>query len=145
MKETINNLIEMVVGPVEINYQEEDNILRIEIKGDNAQPLIGDKGRILKDLQHLLRLLVKKQTKENIVIDLDINGYKNNKAIQLTKVAQEIADRVILMNEEKLLPPMSAYERRIIHLALEDRDDVFTESIDEGKERRVVVKPKTNS
>lgn len=142
MKETINNLIEMIVGPVAIDYNEEDSILRVEVKGDNAQPLIGEKGRVLKDLQHLLRLLVKQQTKQNIVIDLDINGYKKNKANQLTKVAQEIADRVILMNEEKLLPPMSAYERRIIHLALEDRDDVFTESIDEGKERRVVVKPK---
>ena len=142
MKEIINNLIEMIVGPVEVSCQEDQDILRVEIKGDNAQVLIGEKGRVLKDLQHLVRLLIKQQTKKNIIVDLDINGYKKNKTNQLTKVAQEIADRVNLMNEEKLLPPMSAYERRIIHLALQDRDDVYTESVGEDKERKVIVKPK---
>jgi len=56
-------------------------------------------------------------------------------------LAKEIADEVALTKKEKILPPMPAYERRIIHLELAQRPDVTTQSIGQEPERRVVIKP----
>ena len=52
-----------------------------------------------------------------------------------------MADEVVLTKKEKILSPMPAYERRIIHLELAERKDVSTESIDQGLERKVVIRP----
>ncbi|PIR71473.1 MAG: hypothetical protein COU43_02475 [Candidatus Nealsonbacteria bacterium CG10_big_fil_rev_8_21_14_0_10_37_25] len=78
---------------------------------------------------------------EPFFIDLDINGYKKKKLDYLKELARSLADEVALTKKEKNLPPMAAYERRIIHLELAGRSDVTTESIGEEPERRVVVRP----
>ena len=59
----------------------------------------------------------------------------------MKETAKSLADEVVLTKEEKVLAPMSAYERRIIHLELAERENVKTESIGEGLERRLVIKP----
>ncbi|PJA84129.1 MAG: hypothetical protein CO145_02195, partial [Candidatus Nealsonbacteria bacterium CG_4_9_14_3_um_filter_37_13] len=69
------------------------------------------------------------------------NGYKKKKLDYLKELARSLADEVALTKKEKNLPPMAAYERRIIHLELAGRSDVTTESIGEEPERRVVVRP----
>ncbi|MCD6402414.1 hypothetical protein J7L36_00985, partial [bacterium] len=74
-------------------------------------------------------------------INLDINKYKKKKTEYLKELANSVADQVALTKKEKVLPPMQAFERRIIHLELADRSDVTTESIGKEPERRVVVKP----
>ena len=60
----------------------------------------------------------------------------------LKDMAKNLADQVSLTKEEKILPPMSAYERRIIHAELAQRTDVITESQGDGFDRHVVIKPK---
>ena len=74
-------------------------------------------------------------------LNLDINGYKQSKIEYLKKTAGEIADEVSLTKEERILSPMSAYERRVIHTELSQREDIVTESQGEGMARRIVIKP----
>jgi len=73
---------------------------------------------------------------------LDINGYKSKKVEYLKSLAKEAADQVVLNKEEKSLPPMSAYERRVVHAELAQREDVLTESQGSDLDRHIVVKPK---
>mgnify|MGYP001059463314 CR=1 FL=1 len=121
----------------------ENEIIKIKINTEEPQLLIGEKGETLLEIQHLLKLILKKKffIKEQFYIDLDVNDYKKKKINYLKELANNIADEVSLTKREKELPPMSSYERRIIHLELAQRGDVVSESIGKEPERRVVVKP----
>ena len=127
-----------------------DSTLPINLEAEEPQILIGDQGQTLAEIQHLLKAILrrafwqaedKKLEEKPFFIDLDINGYKKKKSEYLEELARSAADEVALMKKEKNLPPMPAYERRIIHLALASRSDVITESIGQEPERRIVISP----
>lgn len=113
----------------------------INIKTSEPQILIGEGGQTLADIQHLLKAILKRKIKESFFIDLDISGYKKKKIEYLKEIARNTADEVALTKKEKILFPMPAYERRIVHLELAERKDITTESIGQEPERRVVIKP----
>jgi len=116
--------------------KDETIFLSFEIK--DAENLVGD---TLFEIQHLLKAILKKKYGDNFYLDLDINDYKKKKIKYLQELAMSVADEVVLTKKEKILDPMPAYERRIIHLTLADRPDVTTESIGKEPNRRVVIKP----
>jgi len=119
-----------------------DFFISLEIKSEEPKILIGQNGQTLFEIQHLLRNIVRKRIRKDIFLDIDINNYKKKKKEYLKEIALSSADEVFLTKKEKVLPPMSAYERKILHLTLSQRNDVKTESIGEGDERRVVIKPR---
>ena len=118
-----------------------DSIVSINLKMEEPRILIGERGQTLAEVQHLLRAVLRKKISEPFFIDLDILGYKKKKAEYLKELARSLADEVALTKKEKQLDPMPAYERRIIHLELANRSDVVTESIGQGPERYIAVKP----
>ncbi len=120
---------------------QEENTLLIEVKTEDPQILIGERGQTLADIQHLLKIILRKKTEELFYINVDINDYKKKKAEYLKELANSVADDVILTKKEKALSPMRAFERRIVHMELAERSGVITESIGERDERKVVVKP----
>ena len=121
--------------------RDEEEVLEIEIKTSEAQSLIGKQGLVLADIQLLLRKVIKKKTEKEFYLSLDIDGYKKNKESYLRDVAQSVADEVARTRQIKELPYSSSFDRRIVHMELADRKDVITESIGEGEERRIVVRP----
>jgi len=123
-----------------INRENED-VLEINIKTSEAQNLIGKQGLVLADIQLLLRKVIKKKTEKEFYLSLDVDGYKKNKESYLRNIAQSIADEVSRTRQEKELPYTSSFDRRIVHMELADRKDVLTESIGEGEERRIIIKP----
>ena len=127
---------------IEVLPQKEKTI-PIHLKLDEPQILIGEGGQTLAEIQHLLKAVIKRKiiTEEPFYIDLDINDYKKKKIEYLKELARSLADEAALSKKEKILPPMPAYERRIIHLELAERRDVFSESIGQEPERKVVIKP----
>ncbi len=125
----------------EIEIIGKDNVLIVSVNINNPKIIIGERGKTLFEIQHLLRILIRKKINSDLFIELDINNYKNKKREMLSDVAKEIADEVVFYKKEKILPLMNPYERRIIHIALKDRKEVKTESIGEGLERRIIIKP----
>lgn len=115
--------------------------LPIKLKIEEPQPLIGRGGKTLADIQRLLGAILKRKIEEKFFLDIDIDNYKAQKIRFLKDLAQKTADEVVLTKEERTLNPMPAFERRIIHLELAERDDVTTESLGQEPERRVVVRP----
>ena len=113
----------------------------INLTLDNPQIFIGQKGENLISIQSLLNKMIKKNFDMNFFLDLDINDYKKRREEYLKEIAQNSADDVSLTKVERDLPPMSSYERRIVHLELAERNDVKTESIGEEPNRRVTIKP----
>jgi len=119
----------------------QDKTIPIKIKTEEPRVLIGQNGQTLADIQHLLKAILSHQIPEHFYLDLDINDYKKKKIEYLKQTAKELADDVSLTKKEKMLDPMPSFERRIIHLELADRKDVKTESIGQGVERRIVIRP----
>ncbi len=120
---------------------QEENTLLIKVKTEDPQILIGERGQTLADIQHLLKIILRKKTEELFYVNVDINDYKKKKAEYLKELANSVADDVVLTKKEKALSPMRAFERRIVHMELAERSGVITESIGERDERKVVVKP----
>ena len=142
IKETVKEFFEKTTFEVEIEFQSpQDQTLPINIKIDEPQILIGEGGQTLVEIQHLLKAILKRKISDSFFIDLDINGYKKKKIEYLKELARTVADEVAITKKEKILSPMPAYERRIIHLELAGRSDVTTESIGQEPERRIVISP----
>jgi len=123
---------------------------RINVVGSNESErralgaLIGRKGERLSALQHLLNLMLSKQMGEWTRILVDVEGYRGRRERQLREIAQRAAQRVEETGRMLQLEPMTALERRWIHLALRGHVQVVTQSIGEEPERRVVVLPRGN-
>ena len=143
IKEITKEFFKKITFEVEIEFlPQEELTLPINLKTESPQILIGEGGQTLIDMQHLLKAMLKKKIQEDFYIDLDINGYKKKKIEYLKELAKSVADEVSLIKEEKTLPFMPAYERRIIHMELAERTDVMTESIGREPGRRIIIKPR---
>jgi spoIIIJ-associated protein len=141
VKKEISEFFSKMGFDVEIKISKEDKTLKVAVQAKEFQELIGEKGRVLNEIQHLLNAILKKKIREEFFIDLDVGGYKEKKIKYLKELAKSVADEVALTKRERILEPMSPFERRIIHLELASRPDVVTESIGKEPKRRVVIKP----
>ena len=127
---------------VEIEFSpQRELIVPIDLKTEEPKVLIGEMGQTLGEIQKLLKVILRRKIDQEFYIDLDINGYKKKKIEYLKELAKLIADEVALMKEEKILPSMPAYERRIIHMELSEREDIMTDSVGREPERKIVIKP----
>lgn len=124
-------------GDLEIEKTEEGQ--RINFKSEESAFLIGYRGKTMRALARLLRLVLGEEGKDVI---LDINNYQKEKIDHLQSLAFEFADKAKRLRKPQVLPFMSAYERRIVHMALKEREDVISESEGEEPRRRVVIRPK---
>lgn len=115
--------------------------VNISIRLAEPQILIGEKGQTLFETQRILRMILNKKLQAIFYLNLDINEYKKKKTEYLKELAKDLANEVSLTKEERVLLPMPAYERRIIHAELSGRTDIATESRGEGQNRRIVIKP----
>jgi spoIIIJ-associated protein len=119
-----------------------DEVITINVTGDDLGILIGRRGQSLAALQHIVRLMVAHRMKERVPIVIDVEGYKQRRYEALQTLARRIAEQVKERKKPFALEPMPAYERRIIHLALADNPDVITESTGVGEVRKVVIMPR---
>lgn len=129
---------------IEMNYlKEENDIMEINVfKIEDAKMFIGKQGLILGNLQLILRKIIKKELDKEIYLTLDIDNYRKNKINSYKSIANSAAEEVSTTGQQKILPPLSSYARRIIHMELAKRNDVETESVGMGDQRKLVVKPK---
>lgn len=145
VKSLTENLLKTIgfEGEVEIiDSKDEDNKFICNIKTQkDANFIIGQNGDNLQALQHIVRLLVRKQTDENIKFILDVNSYKKDQEASVVELAKSLAKQVALEKKSVIMRPMSAYNRRLVHMVLADNDEVITESTGDDDERRVVIKP----
>ena len=145
MKSVITDLLERMGFSFEIDVEKgleegkEDIIYNIRTEESNF--LIGQYGMNLQALQHIARILVRKKTEERVNFVLDVNSYKKNKNVSIAALAKSSAEQAVQEKKPIILRPMSPYERRLVHMELSKNPEITTESIGEGEERKVVIKP----
>jgi spoIIIJ-associated protein len=107
-------------------------------ESDSLDSLVGEGGEVLEALQELTRLAVLSATENRSRLVLDINGYREERAGHLQKMAEDAAATVKESGKAVALEPMSAYERKIVHDAVADLG-LVSESEGEGPGRHIVV------
>lgn len=144
IKKIINQFFLYINEDIKVDFslKENDSVFFVDVKMKEPQILIGEKGQTLLEIERIIKIIVNKNMEESLFINLDINDYKKRKKDYLISLADEVADEVFFSGIEKSFPPMAAFERRIIHMAIKDREGVISESVDDGEERRVIIRKK---
>ena len=120
-------------------YEGDDGELILDITASNLAVLIGRHGRTLESLQTLVSLLVSRKLGFRYPVSVDVEGYKSRRHDKVISMAKSAASRAVSQNRTVSLPPMSAYERRLVHIALRDNNRVDTHSEGVDPDRRVVI------
>lgn len=114
----------------------------LEIKGEDLGILIGPRGETLNALQHIARLMVGHQLRKRTNFVIDVQGYRRRREQALTRLAERMAKKVAGRHRAISLEAMPPNDRRIIHMALREHEEVYTQSTGEGNRRRVRIFPK---
>jgi len=146
LKKLIEEILErMSFSDFNLDVREETDAngesLVFNVVTKEADLLIGQYGANLRALQHIIRAMARRRVEEKIHFSVDVNDYRREKVGSLEELARAMARQASDEKRAIVLRPMSAYERRIIHLTLSQDEKVKTESLGEGEERKVVIKP----
>lgn len=124
---------------VKAKYNEGDNLMDVELSGNEMGVLIGKRGQTLDSLQYLVSLVVNKESSNYIRVKVDTEDYRRRRKATLENLARNLAYKVKRTKRPVSLEPMNPYERRIIHSALQNDKYVTTHSEGEEPYRRVVI------
>jgi len=148
--DVIRTIIAEVLGFMGVDHtitiEESDDTTFVNITSEGLDGLlIGRRGETLASIQHVVNRVFTSRTGRHSKITVDVGGYIRRKHRLLVEKAQKVAERVRKTQKEYDFEPLKASERRIIHLAVADYDDVTTYTIGDGLLRKVVISPKTSA
>lgn len=147
MEETIQKTTEELLAKLEIKAnvvvdQDEQKAYHVRIETPESGLLIGYHGQTLESLQLILNLILAKKLKEWQRVVVHVGDYREKRTSYLENLAVQVAERVTQTGKEEILPEMSSFERRLVHLALSGHPEVTTESTGDTSQRRIAIKPK---
>jgi spoIIIJ-associated protein len=142
IEETVKNLFDAVgiEDPFEVNEGEES--IDIVVSSNDPGLIIGHHGDTMDSLQLILSLAIAKKLDQFKRVSLEVGDYKKNRSDYLENLAEQTKARALQDQKEIYLPNLKSWERRIVHLYLQDDPEVSSESVGEGRERTLVVRPK---
>ena len=142
----VQMLIEHMEMDAEVSLAPDDgegsvDEIRLEIEGPDAGRIIGKRGSVLEAIQYLTTRIVHRPGEPRKHVAVDAEGYRARHEDQLADMAKKLARRVAREGKVITFDPMTARDRRIVHVALKDMQGVRTESHGEGQDRRVQIIP----
>jgi spoIIIJ-associated protein len=140
-KELTIGLLDRMGAKVEVEGFLKEETLYLEIKGDREGILIGRHGRTLESLQILINRMVNKRLAKPVRVVLDIDDYRKRRADTLTEMAVRIGEKAKSKGHPLSIGPFDAHDRRLIHIALKEDPSLRTESLGEGKLKKVTIIP----
>ncbi|MCB0307730.1 MAG: KH domain-containing protein [Bdellovibrionales bacterium] len=123
-----------------VDHTEEEIILEIEADGSGL--LIGKRGQMLEALQHIVAKMLGLDRSSSKRLIVDSEGYRHRRQVSLEALAKKMASKAKRNRRTVTLEPMTAMDRRVIHLALSDDRYITTKSVGEGSERKILISPK---
>jgi spoIIIJ-associated protein len=141
-KKYIEDLLSFFGLNTDVYATTEDNeVIELDIPSTHLNGfLIGQRGDTLRAMQFTVSTALKNQDFAHTRVNVDVAGYKRQHAERVAKQAEEWFDEVKKSGQPKDLAPMSAADRRVVHKAAEDYG-LSTESVGEGRDRHIVIKP----
>lgn len=146
-KATVEQIIEEffknvgVDATTEVSFGDTDASVLLETEDTGI--VIGYHGEVLESLQLLLSLVVAKKIGRFVRVSIEVGDYRKNREAYLQNLALKAKDRAITEHSEQVISQLRSWERRVVHLFLQDDADVETESAGEGKDRVLVIRPRS--
>jgi spoIIIJ-associated protein len=137
--DVLRDLLALMGIDAEVSLDDRPRHEGVEVLGPDLGALIGRGGENLVALQQITSAITSRRVGRTVHIPLDIEGYRRRREEQLREIARRVASRVRASGQAVTLEPMLAYERRIVHLAVQDTPGVKTESVGVDPNRRVVI------
>jgi spoIIIJ-associated protein len=141
----LRELLETISGalgaPVRIEIQEDEESISATLTGPDLGLVIGKRGQTIDAIQYLATAIVFRGKEERKSVSVDAAGYRDRRRATLEQHADRAAAEAIAAGGSVALEPMSSVERKIVHVHLQDREDVETESDGNEPNRFVVVRP----
>ena len=142
VKKIISEVLESLQIDGDFDLVENDEGFEIKLETQDSGIVIGHHGDTLESLQIVLSLILSKKLGEFKRVSIEVGDYKKNRSEYLTNLALDTKEKVLSENKEIFLPDLKSWERRIVHMLLQDDKEVVSESMGEGKDRVLVVKPR---
>jgi spoIIIJ-associated protein len=143
-KDLLAGLLSRMGVEADVEGRVDEGVVRLEVRGDREEVLVGRHGRTLEALQLLLNRMVGKQVRDPVRVFLNVNGYRERRTDSLSRMALRLGERVGKSGRAVTIGPFNSHDRRIIHLALKDDPSLRTESLDEEegmKKMRILPAP----
>lgn len=141
-KKIISEILKLLEIEGDFELEESDEGYEIILQTEDSGIVIGHHGDTLESLQIIISLVLSKKLGEFKRVSIEVGDYKKNRSEYLTSLALNTKEKVLSTNKEIYLPDLKSWERRIVHMLLQDDKEVLSESIGEGKDRVLVVKPR---
>src|SRR3989344_9027577 len=131
-EKVIKTLFEKLATTESFELSEDEESIDVVISSDDPGMIIGHHGDTLDSLQLVLSLMIAKELGEFKRVSLEVGDYKKNRADYLKTLAEQTKQKVLLEGREISLPSLKAWDRREVHMHLDQDQEVFSESIGEG-------------
>lgn len=142
LSELLDNILGLLLLEGSYDIQEVADGFSVAIETEDAGRLIGFKGESLSALQLLINQIISKdQTDDFKRVIIDVSGWRQNKESELAEKAKQWIEQVKESGQPMELEPMPSWQRRIVHMVVQESTGVESESIGEGRERHLVIKP----
>lgn len=140
-KEILTEILKHVDLPTVIETEAREDYVYMNIISNGSGLLIGKRGKTLNALQYLVTKILHREVGENVSVVLDTENYRSKREENLTELAQQLSEKVKKSHRPLTTGPMNSQDRRVIHLALKEDQEVRTKSKGEGNLRRVIIYP----
>jgi spoIIIJ-associated protein len=144
-KNVLQRIVDSITSDAKISVEEDSDRILFNVIGGNSAILIGKRGQTLEAIQSIVEKIVNKHNQHRIRVEVDIEGYLQNRRTNLQRQAARLAEKCKRIGKPVAVGQMNAHDRRIVHLALKNDSEVRTQSIGEGYLRKLMIFPRKNS
>jgi spoIIIJ-associated protein len=142
LEKTIKNFfVSLGIDPA-MEIVEDEEAIGVTLETEDTGMIIGYHGETLEALQLVLSLVLAKENGEFKRVSIEVGDYKKNRTEWLERLALDAKERALSEGKEVYLSELKSWERRVVHMLLQDDKEVASESSGEGKDRVLVIKPK---
>jgi spoIIIJ-associated protein len=140
-KETLLEILALMGIEAQVTVEDTPEAISLTLQGADEGLLIGKRGQTLDALQYVVNKILSKQGREKKQVIVDTEDYRKKREEALVSLAEKVSQKVRKTKKPVTLGNMTARERRIIHLTLQNDDTVVTKSRGEGHNRKIIVRP----
>jgi len=144
-RNALQRILDSITTDATISIEKSSDRIIFNVQGGNPAVLIGKRGQTLEAIQYLVEKIVNKHREERVRIQIDVEGYLENRKISLQRMAVRLSEKVKRTGKPATMGQMNSHDRRIVHIALKDDSMVRTQSMGEGFLRKLVILPRKNS
>lgn len=143
IKESVEKLLDLLGIEGSFDLTQSDEALEMVMDTPDSGMVIGYHGEGLESIQLIISLMIAKKIDKFIRVSIEVDGYKKNRTEYLERLARQMKERALEEDREQVAESLKSWERRIVHMLLQDDDEVVTESAGEGRDRVLIIKPKS--